>query len=105
MGLSDLTCLQDSVRNSDTIVPLLTPGFLYRPWCLIELVVARRHNIEVVPVEIQRPGMKFEYPDDAWYDSLRNGTCLDEACLNCLEACGITLADVEATVRRVFLKI
>merc|ERR1712159_329940 len=71
--LEDLARLQAHVEGSTNILILLTPGLLSRPWCLLEFVTAVRNNITIVPVEIQRPGLKYVYPDEDWYASLRRG--------------------------------
>lgn len=104
-SLHDLAELQDAVKISDYLVPLLTPGLLSRPWCLVEIVVAHRHNIDVVPVEVQRPGIKFEYPNDAFYEKLRAGQFLDDAAMKILSSQGIELHDLEDAIRRMFQKI
>ena len=41
-------------------VLLLTPGLLSRPWCLLEIVTAIDSGVVIVPVEVQRPGIKSE---------------------------------------------
>merc|ERR1711953_514564 len=71
--LTDLTSLKDKVKNSHNLVLLLTPKVFTRPWCIVEVVTAIKSNVNIVPVEIQRPGLKFQYPDERFYDSLGRG--------------------------------
>eukprot|EP00427_Karlodinium_veneficum_P031234 CAMPEP_0169191634 /NCGR_PEP_ID=MMETSP1016-20121227/5179_1 /TAXON_ID=342587 /ORGANISM="Karlodinium micrum, Strain CCMP2283" /LENGTH=147 /DNA_ID=CAMNT_0009267907 /DNA_START=88 /DNA_END=528 /DNA_ORIENTATION=+ len=44
--LTDLSGLQEHVINSKNLVLLLTPGVLYRPWCLVEIVTANLNDIQ-----------------------------------------------------------
>merc|ERR1712187_607210 len=62
--LEDLAMLQKHVEGSGNLVILLTPGILTRPWCLLEIVTAVRSGVRFVPVEVQKPGIKYQYPDD-----------------------------------------
>merc|ERR1711937_1037159 len=71
--LFDLSRLRQEVIESHNLVVLLTPGVLTRPWCLVEIVTAVRHNINLVPVRIVRDGINFCYPDDAFYDNILKG--------------------------------
>eukprot|EP00427_Karlodinium_veneficum_P053617 CAMPEP_0169403048 /NCGR_PEP_ID=MMETSP1017-20121227/55513_1 /TAXON_ID=342587 /ORGANISM="Karlodinium micrum, Strain CCMP2283" /LENGTH=373 /DNA_ID=CAMNT_0009509167 /DNA_START=51 /DNA_END=1172 /DNA_ORIENTATION=+ len=103
--LVDLARLQAHVEGSTNIVILLTPGLLSRPWCLLEFVTAVRSGVNIVPVEIQRPGIKYVYPDEEWYTALRNGTVIPHDSIQMLVGMGVTLQDLEKAIRQVFLKI
>lgn len=104
-ALSDLTKLQDAVKQSNYIVPLLTPGYLKRPWCLVEIVVAFRNGIEIMPVEVQRPGIRFEYPTEEFYENLRAGKFLDSTAMAVLKSQGIGHSELEEAIRAIFVKI
>lgn len=91
--------------KSHYIIPLLTPGYLSRPWCLVELVVAYRKGVEIVPIEVQRPGIKFQFPDEEFYDRLRRGQHLDDSGMAVLKSQGIDMEELEATIRATFMKI
>lgn len=84
---------------------LLTPGVLTRPWCLVEIVTAVRENINLVPVDIVRDGIKFRYPDDVLYDEILAGRYLDDAALDLFKKEGIDLPEVVESIRKVFVKI
>jgi len=103
--LKDLGQLRHHVTNSQYLVILLTPGLLSRPWCLMEIVTAVENDVAIVPVEIQRPGARFSYPDDNFYTKLVSGHFLPFASLHLLEDEGIFLADLERALRQVFKNI
>lgn len=100
--LRDLNQLRQHVRQSHNLLFLLTPGLLLRPWCLIEVVEAYKAGVKIVPVEVQRRGISFEYPDEDFWQSLRNGQFLDPGSNSVLQKENIQLADVEAALRQVF---
>eukprot|EP00930_Biecheleria_cincta_P029409 TRINITY_DN20471_c0_g2_i2.p1 TRINITY_DN20471_c0_g2~~TRINITY_DN20471_c0_g2_i2.p1 ORF type:complete len:879 (+),score=150.97 TRINITY_DN20471_c0_g2_i2:187-2823(+) len=104
-NLSDLTKLKDHVIKTENLVLLLTPGLFTRPWCLLEIVTALRNNITIVPVEVQKPGSRFTYPDEHFYEKLREGSALTEDGRKILANDGVELSEVEAAVRHVFTKI
>jgi len=101
-NLKDLGELLEHVTSSHCLVVLLTPHLFQRPWCLAEIVTACRSNTPIVPVEIQRPGMKFEYPNEMFYRSLRNGSFLDVNSVALLQNQGMPMNDVETALRSVF---
>lgn len=103
--LTDLTTLRKHVEGSKNLVILLTPGLFSRPWCILEMVTAVRNDVRLVPVEVQKPGIKYQYPDEDWYRGLRNGEVLDQASMELLAPFDITLDDCEKTIRKVFTKI
>jgi hypothetical protein len=103
--LVDLARLQAHVQGSGNIVILLTPGLLSRPWCLLEFVTAIRSNATLVPVEIQRPGIKYIYPNEEWFASFRRGEAIPKDSIDLLLGMGVSLAEVESAIRHVFLKI
>merc|ERR1712048_130750 len=97
--------LKDHIRNSHNLVILLTPGILSRPWCLIEIVTALRCNVNLVPVEIQRPGLTFQYPSDQFYQALTRGETLTDEAIGLLKEEGIELEELATCIHQVFLKI
>lgn len=103
--LQDLSLLQDHVLDSQNIVLLLTPGIFTRPWCVIELILAMRNDVDIVPVEIQKPGLKFEYPNESFYAKLRSQSILDGAACELLSSLGMDLADAEAAIKHTCTKI
>jgi len=103
--LTDLEKLLRHVRNSHVLVVLLTPGLLTRPWCVLEIVTAFDNDVQIVPVEIQRPGMTYQFPDDQFYARLHKGGILDSSALSLLEKEGVSLSSIEAAIRHMFLKI
>lgn len=103
--LADLGKLQHHVTKSSALVLLLSPGVLTRPWCLVEIVTAIRNSVNIVPVDVQRPGMTNEYPDDDFYRRLLAGQLLSEDQQALIEQEGVGLADAVQAIRQVFLKI
>jgi len=103
--LEDLSTLRAEVAKSHNLVLLLTPNVLLRPWCLVEIVTAVRNNINIVPVTIVRPGLDFQFPDDAFYEALGKGTNLPSNAVQVLQAEGIELAEVVEAVHKIFIKI
>jgi len=104
-NLTDLTFLKEHVRKSHNLVLLLTPNLFTRPWCLVEIVTTLRSGNNIVPVEVQRPGMRFQYPDENFYTKLRNGKELSEQDISLLSEQGIQLADLEGAIRQIFTQI
>lgn len=100
--LDDLADLKQHIVNSTVVIILLTPGLFSRPWCLIELVTAIQYKVPVLPVEIQRPGVKYEYPDDEFYLKFSNGEFLSSDDIALLEKEGVELDAAEMSIRRVF---
>jgi len=103
--LHNLEDLQTNVQNSDNLVLLLTPEVLSRAWVLLEIVTAVRAGVHIVPVEIERPGRLFAFPDDEFYANLSNNTGLPSDTRAMLEAHGITLSEVEQSLKQVFNRI
>eukprot|EP00930_Biecheleria_cincta_P062860 TRINITY_DN4830_c0_g1_i13.p1 TRINITY_DN4830_c0_g1~~TRINITY_DN4830_c0_g1_i13.p1 ORF type:complete len:912 (-),score=143.96 TRINITY_DN4830_c0_g1_i13:216-2951(-) len=104
-SLDDLAELKAHVLKSHNLVLLLTPGILTRPWCLVEIVIAYKSHLNLVPVEIQRPGMKFEYPNEDFFKKMGTGELLTEGDVRLLHSQDISLSELEAAVRQVFTKI
>jgi len=104
-NLSDLSMLKKHVANSYNLVLLLTPGVLRRPWCLIEIVTAAENGVTMVPIEVQRPGSKFHYPDETFYKNLRSGKYLSHGATKLLAEEGIVLPQVEFAIQQAFMKI
>jgi len=103
--LQDLAELRTQVQRSYNLVVLLTPHVLTRPWVLVEIVTAIHSNVRVVPVEIQRKGSTFIFPDDEYYERLRQGTQLQESARKLLAEQNITLPDLAECLQQVFLRI
>merc|ERR1712178_390033 len=70
-----------------------------------EIVTAVDSGVAILPVELQRPGAKFMYPDESFYEQLRCGKYLTSAAMQTLKDEGIGLAQVEDAIRQTFLKI
>jgi len=100
--LFDLKKLRPTVRNGQNLVLLLTPQVLTRPWCLVEIVEAMLNAQSVVPVEVQRPGAAFKYPEESFYADLRDGKVLDSQGMSILLQEKISLKDVEEALRKLF---
>ena len=49
----------EGLHKSDVVVLLCTEGLLTRPWCLLELYEARKHNIPVLPVVLSGRGFSM----------------------------------------------
>jgi len=103
--LQDLQDLQMHVRRSQNLVLLLTPGVLKRPWVLVEISTATRAGVHIVPVEIQRKGRQFTYPDALFFERLRNGTILQSEARNLLESLDIKLSELSWSVQQIFSQI
>ena len=59
--LADLKRLfTDGVQQSDVLVVLGTKGVLTRPWCILEIDDAARHDIPIVVVPIEGRGFSFD---------------------------------------------
>jgi len=93
------------VRSSSNLVLLLTSGVLTRPWCLIEIATAVRHGVEVIPVEVSKPGNQFEIPNEAFYAGLAGGDLLSRQGAGLILETGFGLDEVAASVRQVFKRI
>jgi len=103
--LRDLGLLKEHVKRSHNLLLLLTNGVLKRPWVLLELVTAVKNDVTVLPVEIQRPDLKFTYPDDDYYKRLLNGQELDDSATQLLKEEGVELEDLCSSLRQVFKRI
>lgn len=104
----DLRTLRDlrrHVENSHNLLLLLTPTVLARPWCLVEIVAATRAGVKIVPVEVQRMNLKFEFPDETFYERILAGKELDQRATELLEKEGITPDEVVSAIRTVFQTI
>lgn len=103
--LTDLAQLKEHVTGSGSLILLLTPSVLSRPWVLIEIVTAIRNGVSVVLVEVQRPGSRYEYPDEEFYAGIENGKLIDQQGVDLLAREGIYLADVVSSLKTIFHKI
>jgi len=103
--LQNLKNLKEHVKVSRNLVVLLTTNFLRRPWCLIEITLSMMNNINIVPVRIERAGIAFEYPTEAFYEELREGKFLSDADRELFRVLGIDVSAVERAVRLTFQKV
>ena len=62
-------------------------------------------KFDTVPVEIQRPGLKYIYPDEDWYRSLLRGEVAPKDCMALLRGMGVNLEELAVAIRQLFLKI
>lgn len=104
-NLENLKVLQGHVRQSHNLVVLLTKGILTRPWCLVEIVTAHREGVQMLPVEVVKPGNSFTYPDPKFYEELQAGTFLDAGATEIITDCGLTLDDVASSLKELFSRI
>ncbi|CAE7824220.1 unnamed protein product, partial [Symbiodinium microadriaticum] len=104
-NLEDLTKLRDHIQKSKNMVILLTPGIFERPWCLVEMVSAFKQGKNIVPVEIQKPDMKFEYPDEDFLADLSYGAFFSETDMQIFAVEQIELSEIEAATRHILTKI
>jgi len=107
-NLNNLDHLQQRVQNTHNVVLLLTPNVLTRPWVLVELVTAWRHGVRILLVNISRAGSEFVYPDDAFYQRLREGSqggLLDKGAKEVMAKCNVRLEEVEDVIRAAFQQI
>lgn len=103
--LRDLGLLKEHVKRSHNLLLLLTNGVLKRPWVLLEVVTAIKHDVTVLPVEIQRPDLKFVYPDEDYYKRVLAGEELDESATQLLKEEGVELEELCSALRQVFKRI
>jgi len=91
--------------NTHNLVLLLTKNVLKRPWVLVEILTARREGVRILLVNVSKPGGSFEYPDDAFYDTLRDGNFLEQDAMDVLARCGCFAEELEEALRAVFQQI
>merc|ERR1712176_267839 len=84
---------------------LLTPGIHSRPWCIVEIVSAVKLGVRIVPVEVQRKGLAFRYPDEGYFKKVRAGKTVDERARKFLHREGIDDETFESALRQVFMRI
>lgn len=104
-NLQNLEDLVQRVRSTHNLVLLLTQNVLSRPWVLVEMVTAQREGVRLVPVIVSKPGINFEFPDDAFYSRLRDGSLLCEEDVEVLNKAGCSIDDVEEVIRMAFQQI
>jgi len=93
------------VRCSSNLILLLTKGVLTRPWCLIEITAAIQDGVQVIPVEVSKPGNEFTIPDEYFYLQLATGALLTSEANEVVREAGLELSEVAASVRQVFKRI
>lgn len=101
-NLSDLRHLKEHVRRSRVMILLLTEQVLARPWCLVEIATAYKNGIPILPVEIQKDGAKFQYPDESFHEALIAGHSLSALTKNLLQQEGVELPELSAAIRCTF---
>jgi hypothetical protein len=101
--LVDLKRLMNHVQGSFAFILLLTPKILSRPWCLLEIVIARRNSRPIVPVLLVRAGPKFEFEfnDKDFFERLHNDQIISGGAegRKLLESNGIQLEEVADAIR------
>jgi hypothetical protein len=103
--LVDLTRLMNHAKGSLALIVLLTPQVLSRPWCLLEFVAAYKSDRPYVPVLLVRPGITYQFPDEDFYESLRNDEIIGVDGRQLIEDNGFNMQEVEEAVRAVFTMI
>mmetsp|Transcript_126349 Transcript_126349/g.365742 ORF Transcript_126349/g.365742 Transcript_126349/m.365742 type:complete len:1077 (+) Transcript_126349:55-3285(+) len=103
--LTTLAHLQDAVRKSRNVALLLTANVLTRPWVLVELATAHAEGIPVLPVALAKEGNAFAFPDQAFFDSLLDGSLLGEVGSGVITDCGFTMETVVEALRQVLKRI
>lgn len=103
--LANLEDLQRRVQKTHNLIVLLTQSVLLRPWVLVEIVTAVRHDVRVLPVKIQRAGSEFTFPTSEWYEDLLRGKVLDQSAEEFLLKYGITLQHVADALKQIFMRI
>merc|ERR1719271_859124 len=103
--LADLSTLSNHVTGSLSLIVLLTPGLLSRPYCLLEIICAKRAGRPYVPVQIVRPGISQYIPDEEFYQRLHRGEIIGAEGCRILEDNGSTLQETEDAIRSVFKMI
>lgn len=104
-NLDDLEDLQDHVKRSHNLVLLLTDGVLTRPWVLVELVTAVKERVRILPMQVFRPGVSFQFPTNDFIEELMQGKHLDEDGRRIMQTVGIELAELGPVLHHVFHKI
>jgi len=103
--LTDLPSLKRQVLHSHNLALLLTEGVLTRPWCLIEVVMANQFDVPVIPIEVKKPGVNFQFPDAKWYERLLAGKILTRQDMEILTSYRVNLHDVSVALKAVFQNI
>eukprot|EP00448_Togula_jolla_P027826 CAMPEP_0170652904 /NCGR_PEP_ID=MMETSP0224-20130122/47136_1 /TAXON_ID=285029 /ORGANISM="Togula jolla, Strain CCCM 725" /LENGTH=424 /DNA_ID=CAMNT_0010984767 /DNA_START=342 /DNA_END=1616 /DNA_ORIENTATION=+ len=103
--LKDLRQIKAEVKRSENLLILLTPGLLYRPWCLLEIVIAVENEVNLLPVVIERPGVTFQFPTQEFYDGLHDGRSISPEAMELIQREGNTPDQLERAIRQVFLQI
>lgn len=104
-NLTNLEALEEHVQNSHQLVLLLTPKVLTRPWVLVEIITAFTSGIPIIPVEIQRSDMIFRYPEEAYFERVRQGVEIDQDAAALLMEKGHDMEQMEKALRHVFNQI
>jgi len=103
--LSNLKSLQYRVCRSGNLVLLLTQNVLSRPWVLVEIATAFKHEIPIMLVEVHKGGIPFEYPDEKFYTAFQAGLVLDAAGMEVLRNADITLEGAVSALQDAFKRI
>ena len=89
-------------RNRHNLVLWLTPGVPSRWYVLLEIATADRSKVQILPMELVKTGMSFEFPDDTFYESLLDGSLLGPAGMDLILASGFSIDKVVAPGHSVF---
>jgi len=100
-NLQNLGELVALVKQSDTLVLLLTENVLTRPWCLVELYTALKHAVPVVTVEITKRGYGYDFGQAGPYLAGLPGTleAANPGATEVIRGAGIDLGDLSDTLR------
>jgi len=104
--LTNLAYLRDRVRNTHNLVLLLTRNVFSRPWVLIEIVTAIEAGVRVIPVQLLKGSVNdFEFPDAAFFESLKDGSLLQKSGCEVLQDVGISLDQVVSAIQELLNRI
>jgi len=104
----DLTSLEDlqvRVRKSHNLILMLTKNVLTRPWVLLEITTALEAGVQVLPVEVEKQGNDFVFPDEKFYRDFKDGKLLGNSGTQLMAKYDVTLETVVDALRQVFEKI
>lgn len=104
-NLQNLKDIQEKVQKSHNLCVMLTTKVLTRPWVLVEIVTAIRASVQVIPVRVTKPGVEFEFPGEEFYERISKGEFLDVDGQQILTDAGVSLMEVESSLRELFRQI
>lgn len=104
-NLTSLESLKENVCRSHNLAVLLTNEVLHRPWVLVEIVQAMSQGLQLLPVQVSKPGNTFVFPDEGYYSRLAMGEFLTLDGHRVLREAGVSLRAVEKALRALFTRI